>query len=80
MGSEKYHKLFGLLEIRKIYTPFIMMALIQITIPDADFTGHLTGMISAYLLRNLAFSLIFLPRFYCIYLIENKLNCLIEIL
>ncbi len=56
------------------------MALIQITIPDADFTGHLTGMISAYLLRNLAFSLIFLPRFYCIYLIENKLNCLIEIL
>jgi len=28
MGSEKYHKLFGLLEIKKIYTPFIMMVII----------------------------------------------------
>ena len=63
MGSDKYHKLFGLLEIKKIYTPFIMIALIQITIPDADFTGHLTGMISAFLIRNLAFSLLFLPRY-----------------
>ena len=63
MGSEKYHKLFGLLEIRKIYTPFLMMALIQITIPDADFTGHLTGMISAYLLRNFGFSYLLLPRY-----------------
>ena len=73
MGQEIYHQIFGIFKIKKIYTPWIMIAFIQATIPNADIIGHMTGMIAAYMLRNFAISYFFLPSYRCIFYIENKL-------
>ena len=56
-------KLFGLIEVKKIYVPWIMLVIIQVSIPDASMVGHFTGIISALLIKYSGVGFFFMPRY-----------------
>ena len=62
IDAEQHQNVFGLVRVKKIYVPWIMMIIIQISMPKASLIGHLAGIMSAHLLRKSGLHLILLPR------------------
>jgi hypothetical protein len=61
--GEKYETYFGRIQIRKIYVPWILLIMISIAVPNASFSGHLCGILSALLLKYSGLAKIFLPQY-----------------
>ena len=61
MEGDRYQELFGIIKVKKIYVPWIMLLLIEVSIPDTSLIGHFSGMIAALLLRFCNFKYFFLP-------------------
>lgn len=61
--DNKNTKLFGLVQVKKIYVPWIMMIIIQVAVPDASLVGHFTGIIAALLIKYSGVGFFFLPRY-----------------
>ena len=62
MGGERERSLFGMVKVRKIYIPVIMMIIIQISMPQASLVGHFAGIISALILKKTGLHYLLLPR------------------
>ena len=62
MEGEKYQNVFGLVRVKKTYVPWIMMIIIQISMPKASLIGHLAGIVSAHFIKKSGLHLILLPR------------------
>ena len=61
--ESKSTKIFGMLEVKRIYVPWIMMVIIQLAVPDASLIGHLTGIVSALLIKYSGVGFLFMPRY-----------------
>jgi len=56
-----YKKFYGF-KVKKIYVPFILMAVISIAMPQASFIGHLAGITAALLISKCYLHYILIPR------------------
>mmetsp|Transcript_982 Transcript_982/g.1763 ORF Transcript_982/g.1763 Transcript_982/m.1763 type:complete len:306 (+) Transcript_982:2-919(+) len=78
IGTEKYRSLFGLIKVRKVYIPFILMVVIQLSLPEASLTGHLAGIISALIVRYAGIGRLLLPPYEWICAFEQDHPDLVE--
>jgi membrane associated rhomboid family serine protease len=62
MGGERYQSVFGIVKVKKVYVPAIMMIIIQISMPQASLVGHFAGIISALVLKKTGLHYLLLPR------------------
>lgn len=73
--AETSTQFFGLIPIKAKYSPFIYLLLIQVLSPNSSLLGHLSGILTGYLLKNIFVYFIF-PRKEWIESFENKFETL----